>query len=143
MDLTIAEIIQILRKRAGLNQGDFGAKTFSKSFEAGRTKVKNIELGKQKPTQADLMNIAKTLDVPLSILNLKRQPTASERVSPKDAFFIDKKVLKFFPDLDAYIDMLNKAVSIEDMELIDHLAGKISALFASIRDYKAAVGDHV
>jgi len=37
---------------------------------------------------------------------------------------MDKKVLKFFPDLDAYIDMLNKAVSIEDMELIDHLAGE-------------------
>jgi len=143
MDLSIAEIIQILRKRARLNQGDFGAKAFGKSFEAGRTKVKNIELGKQKPTPADLANISKTLNVPLTVLNQDRLSTAGETLPPEDAFYIDKKVLKFFPDLDAYIDMLNKAVSIEDMELIDHLAGKISTLFTSVVDYKAAVGDHV
>jgi len=54
MELTLSEKIQLLRKRLGLNQGQFGAKAFNTSVETGRTKVKNIELGKQKPTPEDL-----------------------------------------------------------------------------------------
>jgi hypothetical protein len=46
-----------------MNQGSFGAKAFNTSFDSGRTKVKNIELGKQKPTRQDLENMARVLDV--------------------------------------------------------------------------------
>ncbi len=58
MELTTPEIIQLLRRRSQMNQGDFGAKSFGASYESGRTKIKNIELGKQVPTETDLKKMA-------------------------------------------------------------------------------------
>jgi transcriptional regulator with XRE-family HTH domain len=69
MELTLPEKIQLLRKRMGLNQGQFGAKAFNTSVETGRTKIKNIELGKQKPTADDLAQMSKVLEVSPSTLS--------------------------------------------------------------------------
>ena len=139
MKLTQAEIIQILRRRAGMNQGDFGARAFSTSFESGRTKVKNIELGKQIPTATDLVNMAKVLKT--DVKNLKPDAFRQSGTVAKDATVIDAKVLRLFPGLATYLDMLNKAAILEDSELIEYIAGKISSLFNGETTMMAAGGD--
>ena len=129
MNLTLPEKIQLLRKRMGLNQGQFGAKAFNMSVETGRTKIKNIELGKQKPTSEDLVQMAKVLGVPESTLIMVspdkegRQPLAVQGV------LVDQAVLDRFSQLKDYLEMLNRAVSINDEELIEHIAGKLSSIF--------------
>ena len=42
MRLTQPEIIQILRKRAGLNQAELGSRAFDTTIDSGRTKIKNL-----------------------------------------------------------------------------------------------------
>jgi transcriptional regulator with XRE-family HTH domain len=64
MQLTQSEIIQILRKRANLNQAELGSRAFNTTMDSGRTKIKNIELGRQRPTEEDLRRIGHCLDVP-------------------------------------------------------------------------------
>jgi len=111
MDLKQAEIIQVLRRRAQINQGDFGAKAFSTSFESGRTKVKNIELGRQVPTYDDLKNMAEVLGVPVSELMPNTDiPSAADPGSVE----ISRTVLDRFPGLEDYLGMLEKAVKIDD-----------------------------
>ena len=41
IELTQGEMIQILRKRAGRNQGQLGAEAFNTTPDSGRTKIKN------------------------------------------------------------------------------------------------------
>jgi hypothetical protein len=139
MKLTQAEIIQILRRRAGMNQGDFGARAFSTSFESGRTKVKNIELGKQIPTETDLVNMAKVLKTDTK--NLKPDAFRQSGTVSKDATVVDVKVLRLFPGLATYLDMLNKAAILEDSELIEYIAGKIASLFNGETTMVAAGGE--
>ena len=131
MDLKQAEIIQVLRRRAQINQGDFGAKAFSTSFESGRTKVKNIELGRQVPTYDDLKNMAEVLGVPVSELmpNTDNPPETST-----DGVEISRAVLDCFPGLEDYLGMLEKAVKIDDGELIGYITGKISSLLYQPQD---------
>ncbi|MGD9097312.1 MAG: helix-turn-helix transcriptional regulator, partial [Desulfobacterales bacterium] len=69
MELKQPEIIQILRRRCNLNQGALGAAAFDTSYESGRTKIKNIELGRQAPTPDDLEKMAVVLGVPVSELD--------------------------------------------------------------------------
>lgn len=127
MHLTQPEIIQILRKRSGMNQGEFGAKAFNMPVQTGRTKIKNIELGKQLPTPDDLDNMARVLDVPVSILMSDGQDGRSENEIGL-AEGIQSSVLNYFPGLDAYLDLLNKAAQLGDGELIAHIASKICEL---------------
>jgi len=122
MELTLPEKIQLLRKRMGLNQGQFGAKVFNTSVETGRTKIKNIELGKQKPTSDDLVQMSKVLDVPPSSLSQIQS-------IPHEGMLVDQAVLDRFHQLGPYLEMLNRAVSIQDEELIGHIAGKLSDVF--------------
>ncbi len=130
MHLTQPEIIQILRKRSGMNQGEFGAKAFNMPVQTGRTKIKNIELGKQAPTVDDLDNMAKVLDVPLSILMADGENRHSEsETNPSEG--VQASVLKYFPGLDAYLDLLNKAAQLGDGELIGHIAAKICELLGN------------
>lgn len=136
MKLTQAEIIQLLRRRSGMNQGDFGARSFSTSFESGRTKIKNIELGKQLPTESDLANMARVLGAPVS--QLKPDAFQSSETVPEGAVLVAPPVLKRFPGLSAYLDMLNKAVNLDDAELIGHITGKIVGLLAEDASAKAA-----
>jgi len=131
MDLKQAEIIQVLRRRAQINQGDFGAKAFSTSFESGRTKVKNIELGRQVPTYDDLKNMADVLGVPVSEL---MPSTDNPPEADTDGVEISRAVLDRFPGLEDYLGMLEKAVQIDDAELIGYITGKISSLLHQPQD---------
>jgi transcriptional regulator with XRE-family HTH domain len=137
MRLTLPEKIQLLRKRMGLNQGQFGAKAFNMSVETGRTKIKNIELGKQKPTPDDLIQMAKALNVPESALRQVSAVEAGDPLPSHQGLFVDQVVLERFHQLGPYLEMLNRAVSIKDEELIEHIAGKLSDLFAFDSQLKA------
>ena len=130
MELTIPEKIQLLRKRMGMNQGQFGAKAFNTSEDAGRTKIKNIELGKQKPTPDDLIQMSRVLNVPVSTFD---QASGESPVLQKplgQGVVVDEAVLDRFPQLGPYLEMLNRAVTIKDEELIEHIAGKLADVFA-------------
>lgn len=137
MELTLPEKIQLLRKRMGLNQGQFGAKAFNTSVETGRTKIKNIELGKQKPTSDDLAQMSKVLDVPPSSLSPISAGAAAIQSNSNEGMLVDQAVLDRFHQLGPYLEMLNRAVSIQDEELIGHIAGKLSDVFTFSHPLKA------
>jgi transcriptional regulator with XRE-family HTH domain len=144
MKLTQHEIIQILRKRTGLNQGQFGATAFATSFESGRTKVKNIELGKQTPTRADLEKMAAVLQVPVSeLLPDTQADTAGTGAGDQraDGLYVHKAVLDRFPSITTYLEMLNKAAQIDDDELIEYISSKIAGLLLASRKLQAAGGE--
>ena len=126
MRLTQSEIIQILRKRAGLNQAELGSRAFKTTLDSGRTKIKNIELGKQRISDDDLKRIAEGLDLPLEKLQVppeNQKPTATQL---KNGAQISQKVIDMFPDLREYLEMLENASRIDDIELIEYLSKKIS-----------------
>jgi transcriptional regulator with XRE-family HTH domain len=137
MDLTLPEKIQLLRKRMGMNQGQFGAKAFNTSIETGRTKIKNIELGKQKPTPTDLAHMSKVLDVPPSILSQRPAGQSADQALSRQGMLVDQAVLDRFEQLGPYLEMLNRAVSIKDEELVAHIAGKLSGVFTFNSQLKA------
>ena len=129
MQLTQNEIIQILRKRAGLNQAELGSRAFNTTFDSGRTKIKNIELGKQRMNNDDLKRIAQCLDVPPKQL----QPSLeNKKIIPtqfKDGILISQKVVDMFPDLGEYLEMIEKASMIDDLELIEYLSKKLADIW--------------
>lgn len=125
MQLTQPEIIQILRKRANLNQAELGSRAFNTNMDSGRTKIKNIELGRQRPTEDDLRQIAECLAVPAERLMAAADGKTAPAGVSEGAVFISQKVIDMFPDLGNYLEMLEKAGGIEDTELIEYLAGKI------------------
>ena len=137
MELTLSEKIQLLRKRLGLNQGQFGAKAFNTNVETGRTKVKNIELGKQKPTPEDLTQMSKVLDVPPSVFHQGQSAEPLARVPLRQGVLVDQAVLDRFEQLGPYLEMLNRAVFINDEELIEHIAGKLSGVLVFSGTLKA------
>ena len=137
MNLTLPEKIQLLRKRMGLNQGQFGAKAFNMSVETGRTKIKNIELGKQKPTSEDLVQMAEALGVPESALRLASLEKGGGQTPSVQGLLVDQAVLDRFGQLKDYLEMLNRAVSIKDEELIEHIAGKLSGIFTCSTQLRA------
>ena len=142
MELAQHELLQILRKRTGLNQGQFGAKAFATSFESGRTKVKNIELGKQIPTRADLEKIAGVLRLPASELLAGQSPQGPDiQWGRLSGIHVVQEVLDRFPDLAAYLEMLNKAVKIDDLELIEYISAKIAGLLSARIQLQAAGGE--
>jgi transcriptional regulator with XRE-family HTH domain len=133
VELAQAEIIQIYRKRSGINQGNFGSRAFNTSYESGRTKIKNIELGRQIPTVADLKKIAAVLGVPVSELMPRKQAPDKPHRTPAQRVFLSNKVLARFPGLDAYLDMLNNAARVNDSELLCYLSEKIAMLLKGAR----------
>ena len=140
MNLSQAEIIQVLRRRTNLNQGDFGARSFGTSYESGRTKIKNIELGKQVPTAEDLRKMARVLDVDVTELMALDIAERSSRPTENDDMIVSADVLSCFPGLQTYLDMLEKAVQIGDTELIGHIAEKAAAILS---DYRKKAGSEV
>ena len=128
VELAQAEIIQIFRKRSGISQGDFGSRAFDTSYESGRTKMKNIELGRQIPKAADLKKMAALLKVPVSDLMPGTQPAGNGRRTSMPKVVLSKNVISRFPGLDAYIDMLNNAARVNDSELLECLCDKIAGL---------------
>jgi transcriptional regulator with XRE-family HTH domain len=130
VQLAQPEIIQIFRKRTGMNQGKLGAQAFDTSFESGRTKIKNIELGRQVPTVKDLEKIAAVLGVGVTDLIPGKKTVPQSVEAPRAGITLQPAALDRFPGLDAYIDMLNNAVRVGDNELINYICFKISDLLA-------------
>ncbi len=142
MELSLPEMIQIYRRRAGMNQGTLGAAAFDTSFESGRTKVKNLELGRQKPTLRDLENMARVLKLPLSALTANTDSgIRGQAAAPSTGLAINERMTQRFPGLDAYLEMLNKAVFLEDEELIDYISEKLSRLFAAPAQKNAQISE--
>lgn len=127
MKLSQSETIQILRKRAGLNQAELGSRAFNTNIDSGRTKIKNIELGKQRPSDEDLKQMARCLDVPIEVL----EPSSGNNQARANAgdLILPKKVALMFPDLREYLEMLDKASEIDDYDLIDYLSKKIADIW--------------
>ncbi len=137
MDMTQPEIIQVLRRRTGLNQGKFGARSFDTSFESGRTKIKKIELGKQIPTYADLKKMATVLGVNVGILMPETETETLKEAPAVDGVVLSRECLDLFPGLDTYIEMFNNAAKLGDEELIFYISDKIAAVLTA--DGAAAV----
>lgn len=138
MHLTQPEIIQLLRRRSGLNQGDFGVRAFGISLDSARTKIKNIELGRQIPNRDDLKKMALALGVGIGDLEPITELKNHSPAEAGDGFVLSSEALSLFPGLADYFEMLNKAAKLNDLELIAYLAGRISALFAMTPKRKAA-----
>ena len=129
MRLTQSEIIQILRKRAGLNQAELGSRAFKTTLDSGRTKIKNIELGKQRVSEDDLRRIAECLDVPVEQLQPPLQNQNSDKVQYNGEIRISQKIVDMFPDLHEYLEMLENASRIDDSDLIAYLSKKIADIW--------------
>ena len=129
MQLTQSEIIQILRKRAGLNQAELGSRAFNTTVDSGRTKIKNIELGKQRVSDDDLKGIAQCLNVPLEQLQPLPENKKTTRAQFNNGILISKKVVDMFPDLGEYLEMLEKASMIDDLDLIEYLSKRIADIW--------------
>jgi len=129
MQLTQKEIIQILRKRAGLNQAELGSRAFNTTFDSGRTKIKNIELGKQRVSDDDLKRIAQCLNLPLE--QLQPSPENKQITSTQfiDGIYVSQKVVNMFPDLGEYLEMIEKASRIDDLDLIEYLSDKLADIW--------------
>ena len=132
MDLKQPEIIQILRRRAEMNQGTLGSKAFDTSYESGRTKIKNIELGKQIPTQEDLKNMARVLGVSPTDLIPNASASGPLPLNTKDGLIIHQDTLDRIPGIGPYLDMLNKAVALDDSELMEYIGEKIASILQAL-----------
>jgi transcriptional regulator with XRE-family HTH domain len=133
MDMTQPEIIQVLRRRTRLNQGTFGAQSFTTSFESGRTKVKKIELGKQIPTYEDLKKMAGVLGVSVGILMPETEAETIKSVPAIDGVVLSQVCLDLFPGLETYVEMFNNAAKLGDEELIVYISEKIAAVLTAER----------
>jgi transcriptional regulator with XRE-family HTH domain len=133
MDMTQPEIIQVLRRRTGLNQGTFGAQSFTTSFESGRTKVKKIELGKQIPTYEDLKKMAGVLGVSVGILMPETEAETINSAPAIDGVVLSQVCLDRFPGLETYVEMFNNAAKLGDEELIVYISEKIAAVLTAER----------
>lgn len=138
VELTQGEMIQILRKRAGINQGQLGAEAFRTTPDSGRTKIKNIELDKQKPTVDDLKAIADVLGLPLpDLLIYQAKGPGHSAGSNPDGILVHHRIFSRFPGLEKCLSILNKALILKDEELIAYMGKKTAEVF--VQELKAAV----
>ncbi len=128
MQLTQPEIILILRKRANITQAELGSKAFETTPNSGRTKIKNIELGRQLATGDDLRRIAKCLDVPVEKFEPAPENYDTAAGNSEGGVLISKKIVDMFINLPKYLEMLNEAADLEDSELIVYLANKVAGI---------------
>lgn len=133
MQFTMSEMIQIMRRRSGMNQAELGVKAFGLNPNSARTKIKNIELGLQLVTAEEAQTLAAALGVDAAELS----PSNATRTDQNHCGFAPQTV-KIFPGLEAYVDMLNNAVRLGDQDLVGFIAAKLSTLFAE--NYKRNAG---
>jgi len=138
MQLTLPEIIQLLRRRKGLNQAELGIHAFALAPDSARTKIKNIELGRQRLSEDDIEKLAQALDVPPDTITPTQSVANPTGGTLKNGCLLTQETLQHFPGLEEYIEMLNNAVRIEDLDLIYYIAGRLSTLFEMNFKGKAA-----
>ena len=129
MQLSQSEIIQTLRKRAGLNQAELGSRAFKTTIDSGRTKIKNIELGKQRVSDDDLKRIAQCLNVTPKELQPSPKKKGMAAAQFNEGVLVSQKVVDMFPDLGEYLEMIDKASVIDDIELIEYLSKKLADIW--------------
>lgn len=129
MQLTLPEIIQLLRRRKGLNQAELGVQAFELAPDSARTKIKNIELGRQRLSNDDMQKLALALDVQPEEIAPTTAATRSVAESTKTGCLLSQETLQLFPGLEEYVEMLNNAVRIGDHDLIGYIAGRLSNVF--------------
>ena len=131
MRLTQAELIQIFRRRANMTQADLGSLAFEMTPNSGRTKIKNIELGRQLATDSDLQRIAKCLDVPVEMLQPESDNNMAFSNKTEGGVLVSEKIVDMYANLRKYLELLNEAGGLNDYELIEHLARKIAGVLQS------------
>ena len=140
MQLTLPEIIQLLRRRKGLNQAEPGIEAFGLAPDSARTKIKNIELGRQRLSDEDVQKLALALEVQPEEIKPTRTATGSDAGLSGTGCALTNETLQLFPGLEEYIEMLNNAVRIGDHDLIGYIAGRLSNVFAM--NYKGKAVAH-
>ncbi len=138
MQLTLPEIIQLLRRRKGLNQAELGVQAFDLARDSARTKIKNIELGRQRLSDDDIQKLSLVLDVTPETIAPTPATTLSAGKSPTTGCLLTHETLQLFPGLEEYVEMLNNAVRIGDQDLVGYIAGRLSTLFEMNYKGKAA-----
>ena len=138
MELTLPEIIQLLRRRKGLNQAELGVQAFGIAPDSARTKIKNIELGRQRLSDDDTQKLADALEVQPEVIAPARVASDTASGSTRTGCRLTNETLEIFPGLEEYVEMLNNAVRIGDHDLIGYIAGRLSNLFEMNYKGKAA-----
>lgn len=138
MELTLPEIIQLLRRRRGLNQAELGVRAFGLPPDSARTKIKNIELGRQRLTEDDTQKLAAALEVQPEEITPAVVNTGTAAEPPISGCRLADETLQHFPGLAEYVEMLNNAVRIGDRDLIGYIAGRLSNVFEMNCNGKAA-----
>lgn len=138
MELTLPEIIQLLRRRKGLNQAELGVQAFGLAIDSARTKIKNIELGRQRLSGDDTEKLALVLDVQPETLIPELAHHRSAGAVSTTGCQLTSETLQLFPGLEAYVEMLNNAVRIGDHDLIAYIAGRLSSVFETSYKGRAA-----
>ena len=131
MRLTQAELIQIFRRRANMTQAELGSIAFEMTPNSGRTKIKNIELGRQLATDSDLQQIAQCLDVSVEMLQPESDTEKALSHQTEGGVLVSEKIVDMYANLRKYLELFNEAGSLNDYELIEHLARKIAGVLQS------------
>ena len=92
------------------------------------------------PTVKDIEKIALALNVPVTELIPGKHTGQQDNQPSLSGVTIIQAVLELFPGLDAYVDMLNNAVRVQDRELIAHISDKVAGLLTT-RDTEKAVNE--
>jgi hypothetical protein len=81
--------------------------------------------------------MSKVLEVSPSTLSQMAVGEGAVSALSHQGMLVDQAVLDRFYQLGPYLEMLNRAVSIKDEELISHIAGKLSEVFTFSSQLKA------
>ncbi len=138
MQLTLPEIIQLLRRRKGLNQAELGVQAFDLAPDSARTKIKNIELGRQRLSDDDIQKLSLVLEVPPESIAPTPAAAAPAGKPTRTGCLLRQETLQRFPGLEEYVEMLNNAVRIGDQDLIGYIAGRLSSVFETNYKGKAS-----
>ena len=72
--------------------------------------------------------MAMVLGVSSSELTESSKKTSGAGSGTGDGILVTQKALDLFPGIGSYLEMLNKAVTLDDKELIDYISGKIAQI---------------
>jgi len=81
--------------------------------------------------------MSKVLDVPPSLFRQGQSAELLAQVPLRQGVLVDQAVLDRFEQLGPYLEMLNRAVFINDEELIEHIAAKLSGVLVCSGTLKA------
>ena len=128
--LTVGERIMIMRIRKGMSKQDLGAVAFP-DLSAPHIKLKKLETGFQPPTEEEVRQIAKALDVSEGML-FGIEPTAVGA-----GMAVSNKIIDAVPALGNYIGIFNQLAALGKFDMMldvltsmcsdDNVRGKLEA----------------